>query len=52
MLAISKRTIYQLERERRIICTRIGGVLRFNEKSLEKYLELRTTGPRKIKGLE
>ena len=52
MLAISERTVYQLDREHRMPSTRIGGVLRFSTKLLEKYLEVRTTKCRKIKGVE
>jgi excisionase family DNA binding protein len=51
MLLLSERGVNHLVRERRIPCTRVGTRLRFSAKALEEYLRIRTTGPRKIKGL-
>ncbi len=51
MLLLTERGVKQLVRERRIPCTRVASRLRFSTKLLEEYLRVRTTGPRKIKGL-
>jgi excisionase family DNA binding protein len=51
MLLLTERGVNQLVREHRIPCTRVASRLRFNAKALEEYLRIRTTGPRKIKGL-
>lgn len=51
-LSLSERGVYQLVRERRIPCQRVASRLRFAAKALEEYLRIRTTGPRRIKGLE
>ena len=50
-LGLSDRGLRSVIKERRIPCTRVGTRLRFSTKSLEEYLRIRTTGPRKIKGL-
>ena len=51
MLLLTERGVNQLVRDRRIPCTRVASRLRFSSKALEEYLRIRTTGPRKIKGL-
>jgi excisionase family DNA binding protein len=51
-LSLTERGVYQLVRERRIPCTRVASRLRVEREELDKYLKIRRTGPRKIKGLE
>jgi excisionase family DNA binding protein len=53
MLNLSERTVYQLSRKGRIPLTRPSpGILRVNSKALEEHLRVRTSGPRKPRGIE
>jgi excisionase family DNA binding protein len=53
VLALSGHTVYKLANEGRIPCTRPApGILRFSTKVLEEHLRVRTTKPRRIKGID
>jgi len=47
-LAISKATVYRLVNKRELPCSKIGGMLRFSIKDIERYLETKRIEPIKM----